>query len=95
MTRLAEVEPAAWDDLLAHLGCADVYYLAEYLEGARLLEPGTPAFLHLEGDGGDIVFPLLVRTIGQLFRAHPVPVVDTHNIERAKAKGAGAEEREA
>ena len=61
MTRLAEVEPAAWDDLLAHLGCADVYYLAEYLEGARLLEPGTPAFLHLEGDGGDIVFPLLVR----------------------------------
>lgn len=65
MTRLAEVEPAAWDDLLAHLGCADVYYLAQYLEGARLLEPGTPAFLHLEGDGGDIVFPLLVREAPQ------------------------------
>ncbi len=31
---------------------------------------------------------ILVRTIGQLFRAHPVPVVDAHNIERAKAKGA-------
>lgn len=61
MSRLAEVEPSAWDDLLARLGCADVYYLAEYLEGARLLEPGTPAFLHLEGDGGDVVFPLLVR----------------------------------
>jgi lipopolysaccharide/colanic/teichoic acid biosynthesis glycosyltransferase len=37
---------------------------------------------------------ILVRTVGQLFRAHPVPVVDTHNIERARAKGA-AEEREA
>ncbi len=61
MSRLVEVEPPAWDDLLTRLRCADVYYLREYLDGARLLEPGTPTFLHLEGDGGDVVFPLIVR----------------------------------
>jgi serine/alanine adding enzyme len=57
------VETAApeWDDLLARLGCADVYYLSAYLASARLLEPGEPAFLHLEGDGGDVVFACLVR----------------------------------
>jgi lipopolysaccharide/colanic/teichoic acid biosynthesis glycosyltransferase len=36
---------------------------------------------------------ILVRTVGQFFRPHPVPVVDTLNIERAKAKR--TEEREA
>jgi hypothetical protein len=56
-------EPAApeWDALLARLGCADVYYLSDYLESARLLEPGEPAFLHLEDAGGDVVFTCLVR----------------------------------
>jgi serine/alanine adding enzyme len=58
---LVEVEPSAWDDLLARLGCADVYYLRDYVEGARLLEAGSPTFLHLEGGGGDVVFPFLVR----------------------------------
>jgi len=29
---------------------------------------------------------ILVLTVGELFRPHPVPVVDTLNIERAKAK---------
>ena len=61
MSGLVEVEPSAWDDLLARLGCADVYYLREYLEGARLLEAGRPTFLHLPGDGGDVVFPFLLR----------------------------------
>jgi len=36
---------------------------------------------------------ILVRTVGQFFRPHPVPVVDTLNIERGKAKRPG--EREA
>lgn len=61
MSRLVESDPSEWDDLLGRLGCADVYYLREYLESARLLEEGTPAFLHLEGDGGDVVFACLVR----------------------------------
>jgi hypothetical protein len=58
---LAELEPSVWDDVLAHLGCADVYYLSDYLEGARLLEAGTPTFLRLADDGGDVVFPFLLR----------------------------------
>ena len=61
MSGLAEVEPSGWDDLLARLGCADVYYLRDYLEGASLLEAGTPTYLHLEGEGGDVVFPFLLR----------------------------------
>ena len=61
MSGLAEPAAPEWDALLARLGCADVYYLSEYLESARLLEPGEPAFLHLQGDGGDVVFACLVR----------------------------------
>jgi lipopolysaccharide/colanic/teichoic acid biosynthesis glycosyltransferase len=38
---------------------------------------------------------IVVRTVGQLFRPHPVPVVDTLNIERAKANASRTEEREA
>ena len=33
---------------------------------------------------------ILVRTAGQLFRTEPVPVEDTMNIERARARSAGA-----
>jgi hypothetical protein len=58
---LVEIAAPEWDALLARLGCADVYYLREYLESARLLEPGEPAFLHLEEAGGDVVFACLVR----------------------------------
>ena len=61
MSGLVETAAPEWDALLARLGCADVYYLSEYLESARLLEEGTPAFLHLAGDGGDVVFACLVR----------------------------------
>jgi hypothetical protein len=61
VSRLVETAAPEWDDLLARLGCADVYYLRGYVESARLLEPGEPAYLHLEGDGGDVVFPVLIR----------------------------------
>jgi hypothetical protein len=58
---LVETAADEWDALLARLGCADVYYLSAYLASARVLEAGEPAFLHLEGDGGDVVFACLVR----------------------------------
>lgn len=61
MSGLVETAAPEWDALVARLGCADVYYLAEYLESARLLEPGEPVFLHVEDAGGDVVFPCLVR----------------------------------
>ena len=35
---LAEVEPAAWDELLGVLELADAYLLREYVEGAALLD---------------------------------------------------------
>src|SRR5207248_7506732 len=60
---LAEVASADWDDLLAELGCADAYFLREYLEGAALLEPGRPTFLRLSGEGGDVLFACLVRDV--------------------------------
>ena len=68
MSGLAEPAAPEWDALLARLGCADAYYLSEYLESARLLEPGEPAFLHLQGDGGDVVFACLVREAPGGFR---------------------------
>lgn len=61
MTALVEVDTARWDALLQRLGCADAYLLRGYLESACVLEPSRPALLHLEGSGGDVVFPLLVR----------------------------------
>ena len=45
---LAEVEPAAWDELLGVLELADAYLLREYVEGAALLDAGRPTFLHPE-----------------------------------------------
>ncbi|MGH3038864.1 MAG: GNAT family N-acetyltransferase [Gaiellaceae bacterium] len=60
---LAEIEHEAWDDLLARLGCADVYLLDGFLESARVLEGGRPVLLHVADDGGDVVFPLLVREL--------------------------------
>ena len=60
---LAEIDHAAWDELLARLGCADVYLLEGYLASARVLEGGRLVLLHLAEDGGDVVFPLLVRDL--------------------------------
>jgi serine/alanine adding enzyme len=60
---LVEVEPDTWDELLARLGCADVYLLDGYVESARVLEGGRPVLLHLSEAAGDVVFPLLVREL--------------------------------
>ena len=60
---LAEVEPAAWDDLLGELGCPDVYFQRAYLESACLLEPGRPAYLRAAGQGGDVLFAGIVRAL--------------------------------
>ena len=61
MTSLVEVDPAEWDDLLERLGVADAYLLRGYVEGAALLEPGRPTFLHAHDEAGDVVFALLRR----------------------------------
>jgi serine/alanine adding enzyme len=58
---LTELDGAAWDALLDRLGCADAYLLSDYLNGATLLEPGLPVRLHLASEGGDVVFPLILR----------------------------------
>ena len=60
---LTEVEPAAWDELLGLLEVADAYLLREYVEGAALLDPGRPTFLHLAAPGGHVVFACLVRDV--------------------------------
>jgi serine/alanine adding enzyme len=60
---LVELDHSAWDELLARLGCADVYLLDGYLESAAVLEGGRRVRLHLSQDGGDVVFPLLVREL--------------------------------
>lgn len=63
MTELVEVEPSGWDELLGRLGLADAYLLRGYLESAAILEPGRPVLLHFGAEGGDVVFPLLVRDL--------------------------------
>jgi len=60
---LRTVAAEDWDGLLERLGCADVYLRSAYLESARLLEPGEANFLHYEDEGGDVVFPLLLREV--------------------------------
>jgi serine/alanine adding enzyme len=60
---LVEVDHFVWDELLERLGCADIYLLAGYLDSGRVLEGGRPVLLHLSEDGGDVVFPLLLRAL--------------------------------
>jgi hypothetical protein len=59
--QLREVAPGDWDDLVIGLGLGDAYLRRGYLESAELLGQGRPVFLHLDGTGGDVVFPCLVR----------------------------------
>lgn len=54
-----EVAPAEWDALLARVGLTDVYLTREYVESARVLEPGEPVFLAQ----ADVVFPLILREV--------------------------------
>ena len=58
---LREVPPDEWDDLLRDLELTDVYFRRAYLESASLLGQGRAVYLHLGADGGDVVFPALVR----------------------------------
>jgi serine/alanine adding enzyme len=61
VSALVEVEPDAWDGVLAEVGLTDVYLRREYLQSASLLGQGRPVFLHLRGSLGSVVFPALVR----------------------------------
>jgi serine/alanine adding enzyme len=54
---LTEVEPEAWNSLLAELGLVDVYLTREYVETSCRLEPGRPLFLR----AGDGVFAAILR----------------------------------
>jgi hypothetical protein len=58
---LAEVDPGRWDALLAALGVTDVYATRGYIEASAPLAAAVPAYLHLEGAGGSVLFPALVR----------------------------------
>ena len=54
---MIEVEPDAWNGLLAELGLVDVYLTREYVEAACLLEPGRPLFLST----GEAVLAAILR----------------------------------
>jgi serine/alanine adding enzyme len=60
---LVDVPPEDWDALLGRLDRRDAYLLRGYLESSRLLERGTPTFLHLSETGGDVVFAVILREI--------------------------------
>jgi len=61
MSALAEVAPAAWDDLLDRVGVHDAYFREAYVRSAEILGQGRSVYLHLPGEAGDVVFPCLVR----------------------------------
>lgn len=62
MTRTVEaVAGEDWDGLLAALGVSDVYYSRGFVESSALLAGGRPVLLHLPGDAGAVVFPVLLR----------------------------------
>ena len=56
-----ELEVQAWEALLERLGVEDSYYTAAYSVASAELTGGTPRLLHLARDGGDVVFPVVVR----------------------------------
>jgi GNAT acetyltransferase-like protein len=59
---LVEVEPDRWDELVRDLGVSDVYYARGYVESAAALTGGAPAYLHLPGRDGHVLFCCLVRS---------------------------------
>ena len=61
MKDLVELAPEEWDGLLDRIGVPDVYFRRAYLESAELLGQGRPVCLRAAGDGGDVLFPCLVR----------------------------------
>ena len=58
---MQEVEPGRWDALMRSIGVPDVYYSRGFVEASAPLAGGEATFLHLEGDGGHVVFPCVVR----------------------------------
>lgn len=59
---LEEVEPAEWDGLVRSIGVTDVYYSRGFVEASAPLAGGEATFLHLAGEGGDAIFPCIVRS---------------------------------
>jgi serine/alanine adding enzyme len=58
---LREVDPASWDALLAERGLRDIYFLRDYVEASCFIDTGQPAYLHVSGEKGDVVFACIVR----------------------------------
>jgi hypothetical protein len=80
LPELREIETSRWDAALRDLGVTDVYCTRGYLEASAALAGGTPTLLHLAGDGGDVIFPLLLRE-------HPVDVVTPYGYGGPVALG--------
>lgn len=59
---MQEVEPGRWDALMRSIGVPDVYYSRGFVEASAPLAGGEATFLHLAGEGGDVVFPCVVRS---------------------------------
>jgi serine/alanine adding enzyme len=60
---IAEVGPDGWDGLLEGIGRADAYFLSGYARASCVLDGGRPAFLHISGSGGDVVFACSLRRV--------------------------------
>ena len=58
-----ETDPAGWDGLLERLGCADAYYLRPFVESACILDGSRATYLHVSDEGGDVIFPCLLRPV--------------------------------
>ncbi|MGI8606085.1 MAG: GNAT family N-acetyltransferase [Gaiellaceae bacterium] len=56
---MRELDPEAWDELLAELGCTDSYLLGSYVQASAVAEGGRPAFLEHDG----VVLACLVRDV--------------------------------
>jgi serine/alanine adding enzyme len=63
MSGVREVDSRGWDELLVDLGLGDAYLSRGYVEAAAHLDAGRPTLLHTVSDGGDVVFPLILREI--------------------------------
>ena len=59
---LEEVEPGRWDGLVRSIGVSDGYYSRAFVEASAPLAGGEATFLHLKGEGGDVLFPCVVRS---------------------------------
>jgi serine/alanine adding enzyme len=61
-----EVEPSAWDELVAQAGGRDAYYLRGYLESAAVTQSGRSSYLYLGEERGAVAFPCIVRALPEL-----------------------------